>query len=351
MDLYTEMDKIYMLRALQLAKCGEGRVSPNPMVGAVIVYKGKIIGEGYHRQCGQAHAEVNAVNSVQDKALLAKSTMYVTLEPCSHFGKTPPCCDLIRRYMIPRVVVGMKDPFPEVSGRGITILQEAGIDVSVGLLEEECRFLNRKFITCHQQKRPYVLLKWCESSNGYIAKKRGGELRQVRLSSAISSLWMHSQRAVYDAILVGTSTALVDNPTLTVRGWCGKNPLRVLIDREGKVPVNSNLFTAEGEYLVFTDADSDVDMRLNYEKIDFSKNIVPQILESLYNRKVTSLMVEGGAATLQSFISSGLWDEVRREVSPIYISAGVKSPDFSGEYDDVYACGGSQIHVAYNRHI
>ncbi|MBR4963253.1 MAG: bifunctional diaminohydroxyphosphoribosylaminopyrimidine deaminase/5-amino-6-(5-phosphoribosylamino)uracil reductase RibD, partial [Muribaculaceae bacterium] len=208
MDLKSDCDKIYMQRALQLARCGEGRVSPNPMVGAVIVCDGKIIGEGYHRKYGEPHAEVNAVASVVDKSLLSRSTMYVTLEPCSHYGKTPPCCNLIKESGIPRVVIGIKDPFPEVSGRGVAILKEAGVDVRVGILEEECRFINRQFITAHTQSRPYVLLKWCESREGYIAAIENNESVPVKLSSFVSSLYMHRERSFYDAILVGTTTAI-----------------------------------------------------------------------------------------------------------------------------------------------
>ena len=346
MDLKSDCDKIYMQRALQLARCGEGRVSPNPMVGAVIVCDGKIIGEGYHRKYGEPHAEVNAVASVEDKSLLSRSTMYVTLEPCSHYGKTPPCCNLIKECGIPRVVIGIKDPFPEVSGRGVAILKEAGVDVTVGVLEEECLFINRRFITAHTQSRPYVLLKWCESCEGYMAAIENGEQIPVKLSSSVSSLYMHRERSFYDAILVGTTTAITDNPSLTVRGWKGKNPLRVVIDREAKLSLENKIFNTDASTLIFTDLCSNVDDS-RYIKIDFSKNIIPQILNELYRCKITSLMVEGGAKTLQSFIDAGAWNEIRREVSSTSIKEGVKAPELSFADAKISECGGSKVYVKY----
>ena len=346
MDLKSDCDKIYMQRALQLARCGEGRVSPNPMVGAVIVCDGKIIGEGYHRKYGEPHAEVNAVASVEDKSLLSRSTMYVTLEPCSHYGKTPPCCNLIKECGIPRVVIGIKDPFPEVSGRGVAILKEAGVDVTVGVLEEECLFINRRFITAHTQSRPYVLLKWCESCEGYMAAIENGEQIPVKLSSSVSSLYMHRERSFYDAILVGTTTAITDNPSLTVRGWRGKNPLRVVIDREAKLSLENKIFNTDASTLIFTDLYSNVDDS-RYIKIDFSENIIPQILNELYRRKITSLMVEGGAKTLQSFIDAGAWNEIRREVSSTSIKEGVKAPELSFADAKISECGGSKVYVKY----
>lgn len=347
MDSVSDCDKIYMRRALQLARCGEGRVSPNPMVGAVVVCNGRIIGEGYHRKYGEAHAEVNAINSVKDKSLLKGSTIYVTLEPCSHWGKTPPCCNLIIESGIPRVVIGVKDPFPEVSGKGIAILKEAGIDVTVGILEDECRFMNRKFITAHTKQRPYVLLKWCESSDGYIAELKNGEPTPVKLSSSISSIYMHRERSLYDAIMVGTTTALTDNPSLTVRGWSGRNPLRVVIDREAHIPADSNIF-ADENVVAFTDNIEVLHKSGRYVKIDFSIDIIPQILSYLYSKKVVSLMVEGGAKTLQLFIDAGVWDEIRREVSPITIHQGVKAPQVSFFNAQISECGGSKIYTKFN---
>lgn len=348
MDSKSDCDKIYMQRALQLARCGEGRVSPNPMVGAVIVCDGKIIGEGYHRKYGEPHAEVNAVASVADKSLLTRSTMYVTLEPCSHYGKTPPCCNLIKECKIPKVAIGIKDPFPEVAGRGISILKEAGVDVIVGVLEEECRYINRRFITAHTNQRPYVLLKWCESQEGYMAAIENGQPKPVQLSSSVSSIYMHRERSFYDAILVGTTTAITDNPSLTVRGWEGKNPMRVVIDREAKLSIENKIFNTDAPTLAFTHLTSIVE-DTRYIKIDFSKNIIPQVLSELYARKITSLMVEGGAKTLQSFIDAGAWNEIRREVSPVSIKEGVKAPEISFANAKVSECGGSVIYRLNNQ--
>ena len=348
MDSKSDCDKIYMQRALQLARCGEGRVSPNPMVGAVIVCDGKIIGEGYHRKYGEPHAEVNAVASVADKSLLTRSTMYVTLEPCSHYGKTPPCCNLIKECKIPKVVIGIKDPFPEVSGRGVAILEEAGIEVKVGVLEEECRYINRRFITAHTNQQPYVLLKWCESQEGYMAAIENGQPKPVQLSSPVSSIYMHRERSFYDAILVGTTTVITDNPSLTVRGWEGKNPMRVVIDREAKLSTENKIFNTEAPTLAFTHLTSKVE-DTRYIKIDFTKNIIPQILSELYARKITSLMVEGGAKTLQSFIDAGAWNEIRREISPVSIKEGVKAPVISFANAKVSECGGSVIYRLNNQ--
>ena len=226
-------DELYMSRALQLAVNGVGYTSPNPMVGAVIVCDDKIIGEGYHRQCGEAHAEVNAVNSVRDKSLLKRSTIYVTLEPCSHWGKTPPCSKLIIESGIPNVVVGMTDPYKEVSGRGINMLREAGVDVKVGVLENECVALNKGFLSAQWNKRPYVMLKWAQSADGFIdvLREPGSDIAPVVISDKLNSVYVHKLRAEYDAIMVGTNTAIKDNPKLNVRRWDGKNPVRVLVDR------------------------------------------------------------------------------------------------------------------------
>jgi riboflavin biosynthesis protein RibD len=228
----TPTDEKFMRRALQLASLGSGNVSPNPMVGAVIVCEGKIIGEGFHRLCGRAHAEVNAINSVKDEALLKRSTIYVTLEPCSHWGKTPPCSKLIIEKGIPNVVIGTLDPFPEVSGRGVRMLENAGVTVKCGVLEKECKELNKFFFTSLLNHRPYVLLKWAQTADGYIDRHReAGDDKPLIISNQFNSIAVHKLRSEVDAIMVGTTTAEKDNPSLTVRKWDGKNPLRVLIDR------------------------------------------------------------------------------------------------------------------------
>ncbi len=294
------IDERYMQRALELARHGELDASPNPMVGAVIVdASGRIIGEGWHRRCGEGHAEVNAVASVSDKSMLKDSTMYVTLEPCSHYGKTPPCAELIVSMGIPRVVVGTLDPFAKVSGRGVARLEEAGVEVAVGVLEKECRELNRKFMTAHGLCRPYVTLKWAQSADGFI---------DGHISTAVTAVAVHKLRAMHDAILIGSGTALADNPTLTTRNYAGKSPIKVILDRRGRVSRDMALFV-EGETLVMSDYDS-----------------LSDVMTRLYERNVTSVLVEGGAEVLKSFLAEDLWDEIRVEVSSENINGRIKAP-------------------------
>lgn len=318
-------DEKYIRRCIELASNGLCNAAPNPMVGAVIVHNGKIIGEGYHARCGESHAEVNAIRSVKDESLLKDSTIYVSLEPCSHYGKTPPCADLIVSKGIPRVVVGCIDPFSQVSGRGIQKLRDAGIDVTVGVLEEECKNLIRRFVTFNTQKRPYITLKWAESADGFIDANRE-EGSPVVLSTPITSMYVHKQRAEHKAILVGRRTALLDNPSLTTRNWYGTNPLRLVIDRNLTLPSGLKLFDHSTPTIVFTAEKKENEENLEYITIDFSTDILPQILTVLYDRKIQSLMVEGGTTLLQSFIDSGLWDEMFVEHSVRVLGEGVKSP-------------------------
>lgn len=318
-------DEKYIRRCIELASNGLCNAAPNPMVGAVIVHNGKIIGEGYHARCGEGHAEVNAIRSVKDESLLKESTIYVSLEPCSHYGKTPPCADLIISKGIPRVVVGCIDPFSQVSGRGIQKLRDAGIDVTVGVLEDECKNLIRRFVTFNTQKRPYITLKWAESADGFIdANRENGS--PVVLSTPITSMYVHKQRAEHKAILVGRRTALLDNPSLTTRNWYGANPLRLVIDRSLTLPSDLRLFDHSTPTLVFTEREKTAEENLEYITLDFSKDILPQILTVLYERKIQSLLVEGGTTLLQSFIDTELWDEIFVEHSAKVLGEGVKSP-------------------------
>lgn len=295
------MDEKYMRRALELAAHGELDASPNPMVGAVIVdASGRIIGEGWHRRCGEGHAEVNAVASVADQEALKDSTMYVTLEPCSHYGKTPPCAELIVRTGIPRVVIGTLDPFAKVSGRGVARLREAGVEVEVGMLEKECQELNRKFMTAHRCRRPYVTLKWAQSADGFI---------DGHVSTPLNSMLVHKLRATHDAILVGSGTALADNPALDTRLYAGKSPVKVVLDRRGRVGNDLRMFS-EGETVVMRDYSSLADA-----------------MEQLYERGITSVLVEGGATLHRSFIEDNLWDEIRIEVSPDDIHGQVRAAE------------------------
>lgn len=301
---HSETDERYMRRCLQLARCGRYGAPPNPMVGAVVVARGRIIGEGYHARCGEAHAEVNAINAVRpaDRALLRESTIYVSLEPCAHQGRTPPCAALIARCGIPRVVVGCIDPFARVSGRGIDLLRAAGAEVTVGVLEAECRALNRRFITCHTEGRPYITLKWAVSADGFLDRWRTAaeaDLPAARLSTPHSLMRVHRLRALHDAILVGHATLRLDRPRLDVRHWAGRRPLRLVL---GSV--------AEGELPAGFTACADIDT----------------LLASLQRRGVQTLLVEGGAQTLQAFIDRGLWDEAFEELSAVRLGSGVPAP-------------------------
>lgn len=291
------MDEIYMHRCLQLAACGMEGAKPNPMVGAVIVAAdGRIIGEGYHVHCGEGHAEVNAFASVrsEDEPLLTGATIYVSLEPCSHYGKTPPCADLIIRKGIKRCVVGCIDPFAKVQGRGIQKLRDAGIEVRVGVLEKECRWTNRRFITYNEKHRPYITLKLAQTADGFI----DDHMHPIAISTPFTKILVHKLRAENDAILVGRVTAERDMPQLNVRHWAGQNPLRVVIDRNNPA----------------------------FDGLDFDKPVLPQMLSWLYTQKCQSLLVEGGAYTLRSFIDADLWDEIRIETAPLVVGDGTRAP-------------------------
>jgi diaminohydroxyphosphoribosylaminopyrimidine deaminase/5-amino-6-(5-phosphoribosylamino)uracil reductase len=326
-------DEIYMSRCLQLATFAEGRTAPNPMVGAVIVHEGRIIGEGYHHRAGEPHAEPNAINSVEDQTLLEHSTLYVNLEPCSHYGKTPPCVELIISKRIPRVVVAMLDPNPMVAGSGIKIMRDSGIDVTVGIMEDEAKELNRRFITYHTKKRPYVMLKWAQTSDGFMdyARNERGD-GPLRISNEVTKMLNHQIRTQEAAILVGKRTAELDDPHLTSRKWSGRNPVRCVIDRNGTLPHYLRLFDHSVPTFVFTEHISPDEENLRYKRIDFSAaDIAYQILDELYKSEIQSVIVEGGALTLKWFIDSGLWDEARIETSPAELGAGVKAPILTGK--------------------
>lgn len=302
-------DEMYMRRCIQLARNGEVGAPPNPMVGAVVVCDGRIIGEGYHRRCGGPHAEVNAIASVKEPSLLQRSTIYVSLEPCAHYGKTPPCADLIVEKRIPRVVIGCQDPFAKVDGLGIKKLRDAGCEVVVGVLQEECLRLNKRFMTYHTLKRPYVTLKWAQSCDGFVDFFRSSPLQSpAHISTPTTQTLVHRLRATHQAILVGGRTALLDNPTLTTRVWPGPSPLRVVIDTHGDLPADLRLLTDGGDTLLY------------------HRESLQDILSDLHAQGVQSLLVEGGPATLQRFIDEMLWDEARVEVSPEHIVEGVAVP-------------------------
>ena len=330
-------DEKYMLRCVELARNALCTAAPNPMVGAVIVCRGRIVGEGYHVHCGQGHAEVNAIASVKDESLLKESTLYVSLEPCSHYGKTPPCADLIVRKGIPRVVVGCVDPFPLVAGRGIRKLREAGVEVTVGVLEAECRELIRRFVTFHTERRPYITLKWAESADGYLDVRREAG-QPVVLSTPLSSVYVHRQRAEHKAILVGTRTALLDNPSLTVRHWYGADPLRLVIDRRLELPDSLRLFDGTVPTCVFTECEQASRPGVEYVRTDFSQDILPQVFRYLYDRQLQSLLVEGGSRLLQSFVDGGWWDELYVEHSSVVLGDGVPVPSVPSGCRQEFLC-------------
>jgi diaminohydroxyphosphoribosylaminopyrimidine deaminase/5-amino-6-(5-phosphoribosylamino)uracil reductase len=372
-------DEQYMQRCLQLAQLAAGDVAPNPMVGAVLVHEGKIIGEGYHQKYGNAHAEVNCITSVaeEDHHLISSSTLYVSLEPCAHFGKTPPCADLLIEKKIPRVVIGCRDPFPEVNGKGIEKLRAAGVDVSVGVLEEACRNLNKRFFTFHTQHRPYIILKWAQTGDRKIARlpvkwqspdtiiqsgkdisnkenRLSGEVGamgyplsgsgEVRLliSNAYTNRLVHKWRSEEQAIMVGTNTALSDDPELSTRTWPGQSPVRVLVDRSLRLPSTLKLFDGNVPTVIFNLHQHSLpfekisvahlrELGVSYYQITEDVTLVHQVLNGLYRTGIQSVIVEGGARLLQSFIDEGLWDEARViSNEELFIGEGLPAPDLQG---------------------
>ena len=299
-----------MRRCIELAGMGAGSVAPNPMVGAVLVHEDRIIGEGYHRQYGQAHAEVNCINAVSeaDTVLLPMSTLYVSLEPCAHFGKTPPCADLIVSRKIPRVVIGCRDPFKEVDGKGIEKLSAAGVEVIQPVLEAECADLNKRFFTFHTKQRPYIILKWAQTANGIIGNK---DRSRLLISNEYSNRLVHQWRSQEAAILVGTQTALYDNPALTNRLWSGGQPVRLVLDMDLRLPGNLRLFDGTVRTIVFNSRRQEQRGLLHYYRLQKEAPVIAQICQALYQLNIQSVLVEGGAQLLQSFIDSACYDEAR----------------------------------------
>ncbi len=322
--------KIFISRCLELAKNGIGTCRPNPSVGAVVVYEDKIIGEGFTSPYGGSHAEVNAINSAEDQELLQKSTIYVTLEPCSHYGKTPPCADLIVAKKIPNVVIGCIDTNSLVAGKGIERLKKAGCNVTVGVLEKECFEHHKRFFTVQNKQRPYIILKWAETKNGFIAPLTKDELKPVWISNQYSQQLVHKWRSQEHAILVGTNTVQLDNPSLNVRSWKGNNPIRVVIDRSLKLPLTSKVFSDDQKTIVITEVSKEDSKSVIYETLDFSNSLVDGIVEVLNKHKIQSIIIEGGAKTLQQFIDNDLWDEARVFIGEGGFDNGVKGPNLNG---------------------
>ncbi len=329
--------ELYMERCIQLAALGAGNVAPNPMVGAVLVYNDRIIGEGYHKKYGEAHAEVNCIASVKeaDKHLIENAVLYVSLEPCAHYGKTPPCSDLIIRNKIPKVVIGCRDPFKQVDGKGIEKLKAAGIEVVTGVLENECKDLNKRFFTFHIKKRPYIILKWAQTANKKIASS---DNKRLIISNQITNRLVHKWRFEEASILVGTNTVIADDPLLTNRLWQGKNPVRLIIDKALKIPENLRVFNNEAPTIVFNYIKSTIEpvgMFLNqtyFFKIEKDKSLVLQVIDVCYSLNIQSILVEGGAKLLQSFIDEKLFDEIRIITNKdLVIENGLDAPEFKGQ--------------------
>jgi diaminohydroxyphosphoribosylaminopyrimidine deaminase/5-amino-6-(5-phosphoribosylamino)uracil reductase len=319
-------DELFMRRAIELAQLGMGGVSPNPKVGCVIVHNGKIIGEGWHRKYGEAHAEVNAIHSVVDKNLLKESTVYVNLEPCSHFGNTPPCADLLIRHSVRRVVIANEDTNPLVGGRGILQLKEAGVEVVLGILEKEGRELNKQFFTFIEKQRPYIILKWAQSADGFMAHKN---FDSKWISNEFSRQLVHRWRSEEDAVLVGAKTASFDNPQLNVREWSGRDPVRIVIDRFLRLPQNLNLWVGPQQTICYNvlrheESENRILIRLDED------NFIDQVIRDLYKRKIQSVMVEGGSQTLRLFFDLGHWDEARIFTSPRSFGLGIAAPPARG---------------------
>ncbi|KJD35596.1 riboflavin biosynthesis protein RibD [Tamlana sedimentorum] len=321
----------YIKRCIEIAKNGLGTTRPNPMVGAVIVKDNKIIGEGFTSPYGGSHAEVNAINSVTDKNLLNEATIYVTLEPCSHYGKTPPCSDLIIHHNIPNVVIGCIDDNEKVAGKGIKKLMEAGCNVTVGVLEAECKSLHKRFFTFHNKKRPYIILKWAQTADGFIAPKTKNEQKPVWITNTFSRQLVHKWRAEEQAILVGYNTVLADNPSLTTRDYLGQDPIRIVIDNNNSLPKNLNIFNAEAE------------------TISLQENTAKAICNELFNANINSVIIEGGSKTLQTFINEGLWDEARVFKGAVVFNEGIEAPKFKGKLTSTEIIQGDILEIYENK--
>ena len=337
----------YMHRCLELAKHGLGHAAPNPIVGAVVVWKNQVIGEGYHRQAGLPHAEVEAIQSVKDYSKLAESTLYVNLEPCNHTGKTPPCTDLILRHKIPNLVVAQTDPNPLVAGTGILRLRKKGVNVIEGILKKEAWELNKRFNCFHVNKRPFVLLKWAITRDGFIdqIRKPGEAANPAWITDEFCRSLVHKWRTEESSILVGTQTASLDNPRLNIRAWKGRAPLRLVLDRHKSLPAHLNVFDQTQETWVFTEHDIPSKRNLRYFRIQAGKNDLPQMMQILYEQNIQSIMVEGGAELLNSFIKDDLWDEARVFTGPISFNKGVSGPEFNFSPEEKIQTGNSLLEI------
>lgn len=342
----------YINRCIQLAKNGLGFTYPNPLVGSVIVLNDIIIGEGWHQKAGEPHAEVNAINSVKDKSLLKNATIYVNLEPCSHYGKTPPCANLIVENGIKKIVIGSVDPNSKVSGKGILHLQNNGCDVIVGVLEQECLNLNKRFFTFHNKKRPFIILKWAETKDGFMDKLRDSisETSPNWISNTYSQQLVHKMRAEEQAILAGTNTALNDNPRLNARNWFGLDPVRIVLDKSLKIPYHYNIYDRSAKTIVFTEKspDKSLNENIHFEQLDFNKNIPEQICAVLYAHEIQSVIIEGGSQTLNTFIAEDLWDEAFVFVGNTKFESGLKAPELKKAPHEIRKISNDNLKVYVN---
>jgi diaminohydroxyphosphoribosylaminopyrimidine deaminase/5-amino-6-(5-phosphoribosylamino)uracil reductase len=349
----------YMQRCIELARLGSGNTAPNPMVGSVVVCDNKIIGEGYHRKCGEAHAEVNAINAVKNKELLQKSTLYVNLEPCSHYGKTPPCAHLIAQLKIPEVVIGTIDTASHVSGKGIEILKHAGCKVTVGMLEKQSREINKRFFTFHEKKRPYIILKWAETLDGFmdVLRTQDYPVKPTWITNEFSKMLVHKWRAEEQAILIGTNTASADNPTLTTRNWPGTNPLRIVFDRELKLSSNLNIFDKDAETVIVADKLMKNKLNKSFHSnigilfVDYTQGFDKQIFEFFVKQNIQSIIIEGGAKILNYFIHNDLWDEARIFVGNKKFMKGIEAPQITGKVIQNENLGNSKLLLIKNKPI
>ena len=343
-------EEIYMQRCLQLAKKGFGNTYPNPMVGCVIVRKGKITGEGYHKKCGKAHAEVNAVNSVKDKELHKESTLYVNLEPCAHQGRTPACSKMIIEHKIPKVIIGCKDSFAEVAGKGIEMMKNAGIDVKTGVLEKESRELNKRFFTYYEKKRPYIILKWAQTIDGFIdfERKPGTPIKPNWITDEYARMLVHKWRAEEQAIMVATNTAEKDNPKLNVRDWHGNQPTRIVLDRTLRLKPDLNLFDGTQKTIVFTEQQKKDANNVAYVQLTFDKSFYAKVLNVLYNKDIQSVFIEGGAKFLQNLIDKNYWDEARVFIGDLKFLNGIKAPIINFQANKKEEITGSKLFTYKN---
>lgn len=339
-------DELYIKRCIELAQKALGKTYPNPLVGSVIVHNGKIIGEGYHHKAGEPHAEINAINSVKNKELIPESTIYVSLEPCAHYGKTPPCALKIKELGFKKVVVGAMDSHDKVNGKGKKIIQDAGIEVVSGVLEKECIELNKRFFTYHEKKRPYIILKWAESGDGFLDK----DYKPYSISNSLVNQWVHQLRADEHAILVGTQTALNDNPSLTVRNTEGINPVRVLIDFDLKVPDSFKIYNDEAPTLVINNIKEGSENNIKFIKVE-KENFLEDLMNTLYKEQIQSIIIEGGSFTLQQFINAGLWDEaVVIKNEGLQLENGTKAPVFKNDAENQKTFLDNTVYKYVNSH-